>query len=119
MKSILLLAAGLTLCTLGAKAQQQPQVVAQTTLGELDARNAAAAEQASRVDLHCALVYGFISPYAVIGNAWRDWMAERGCEQNPPPLEKLIAVNHRDISHDYNYDGKAFINFPGFSHPEQ
>jgi hypothetical protein len=143
MKTALILAVGLVFCTLSAKAQQTIKVI-NTTPGEEDARNAAAAEQYSRIDLQAGLVYGFISPLAMMQHVQRVWLAERGFSPDPPPPAALIArntsaappkageffksaastesrvspppqqdpavaMNHRDTSHDYNHDGKAFI----------
>ena len=92
------------------------------------AKEEAAAEQATSLDRNFALVYGLTSGAAVQRNAQWEWLSQRGFESPPPDKDKLIAVNppkwkdnftavnHRVTSRDYNHDGQAFINFPGFSH---
>jgi hypothetical protein len=98
MKRVLMFAAVLTFCALSAKAQQPTQIVAQTTLGELDARAATAAAQATQIDQQCGLVYGFISPLAVIQNAQMEWMEERGCYKQPPsPPQPKVARNDWEL----------------------
>ena len=46
----------------------------------------------THLDLQCALVYGWFSPYEMIRQKQMKWMAERGCYENPPPKDGLVAV---------------------------
>jgi hypothetical protein len=117
MKTILILATTLILLGVAAKAQQQPQVVVQTSFAEMAAK-AAAEDKLPKVPDDVAWNrYAIVSGEFLLRQQLGEYLTAHQAAAWIPSygVTTVYGENgaHAHTAKEYNHDGQAFTNFAG------